>query len=339
MRLTLPSAGWVLLAGMAGLVGWLGLRTWHRVDSMVVEPRQIVLPADGRVHDALRLRMRRGWPLPADIQGSGVGLRLVPVGDGELAGLVQAPVMPGGSSIRLRARGRALSVPIRFVFDARDGYGDGTPDFLRLHTAEDQEAFRRWFTALAEGTARLSPDKLPAEIDDCAALLRYAYREALRKHDEAWLAGQSEEMNLAMPSVHQYQYPETPLGASIFRVKPGEFIEADLRDGSFAQFADARTLMALNTHLVGRVVGVAQAGDLLFFRQLEQNSQYHSMIVSGQHADWVVYHTGPIGKMKGEVRRVSVEDLLHHPDARWRPLPENSNFLGVYRWNILRDPN
>jgi len=28
---------------------------------------------------------------------------------------------------------------------------------------------------------------------------------------------------------------------------------------------------------------------------------------------------------------------LHHPDARWRPLPENTNFLGVYRWNILRE--
>jgi hypothetical protein len=56
----------------------------------------------------------------------------------------------------------------------------------------------------------------------------------------------------------------------------------------------------------------------------------------------VVYHTGPIriasGKQgKGEMRRLLVSDLLHHPDARWRPLPENTNFLGVYRWNILRE--
>ncbi len=63
------------------------------------------------------------------------------------------------------------------------------------------------------------------------------------------------------------------------------------------------------------------------------------MIVTGQHADTVVYHTGPIRSAKGEMRLVSIEDLLHHPDARWRPLPENSNFLGVYRWNILRDPD
>jgi uncharacterized protein YfaT (DUF1175 family) len=30
-------------------------------------------------------------------------------------------------------------------------------------------------------------------------------------------------------------------------------------------------------------------------------------------------------------------DLLHHPDLRWRPVVDNSNFLGVYRWNILRE--
>jgi uncharacterized protein YfaT (DUF1175 family) len=51
----------------------------------------------------------------------------------------------------------------------------------------------------------------------------------------------------------------------------------------------------------------------------------------------VVYHTGPIGNGPGEVRRVALVDLLHHPDIRWRPIIENSNFLGVYRWNILRE--
>jgi uncharacterized protein YfaT (DUF1175 family) len=63
------------------------------------------------------------------------------------------------------------------------------------------------------------------------------------------------------------------------------------------------------------------------------------MIVTGQPAEWVIYDTGPIGRDKGEIRRVAISDLLHHPQARWRPLPENRNFLGVYRWNILRDGN
>jgi hypothetical protein len=61
------------------------------------------------------------------------------------------------------------------------------------------------------------------------------------------------------------------------------------------------------------------------------------MIVTGPAHDWTVYHTGPIGREPGEMRRVSLDDLLHHPDTRWRPVIENSNFLGVYRWNVLRE--
>jgi uncharacterized protein YfaT (DUF1175 family) len=53
----------------------------------------------------------------------------------------------------------------------------------------------------------------------------------------------------------------------------------------------------------------------------------------------VVYHTGPIGKAAGEMRRIRLSQLLQHPSPRWRPVPGNSNFLGVYRWNILRDTN
>jgi hypothetical protein len=29
-------------------------------------------------------------------------------------------------------------------------------------------------------------------------------------------------------------------------------------------------------------------------------------------------------------------DLLDHPQPEWRPVPGNPNFLGVFRWNILR---
>ena len=91
---------------------------------------------------------------------------------------------------------------------------------------------------------------------------------------------------------------------------------------------------------------LARPGDLIFYRQLDQNSPYdvpgttqyhspfHSMIFCGE--DGVVYHTGPIHRGKGEMRRLLLNDLMHHPDARWHPLPENANFLGVYRWNILR---
>jgi len=50
----------------------------------------------------------------------------------------------------------------------------------------------------------------------------------------------------------------------------------------------------------------------------------------------VVYHTGDLEGQRGEVREVEVEQLLGHPDPRWRPLATNHNFLGVYRLEILR---
>lgn len=273
----------------------------------------------------------------SEFRSSGPEMQLLPSGKDSLEGFLQATVTPGEAKVNLFWHGSHFTLPLKFVLDPTDSYGDGTPDFLRLHSPEDRKAFRAWFTLLAEIQASQAKDKLPAEISDCAALLRYAYREALHVHDEPWLTGHLPEGETPVPSVRQYQYPQTPLGAALFRVKPGPFNIADLGNGSFAQFADARTLMEWNTHFVSRNLQAAMRGDLLFYRQLEQNSPYHSMIVSGDKAGWVIYHTGPIGHARGEMRRVAMADLLRHPDVRWRPLPENTNFLGVYRWNILRE--
>ena len=259
--------------------------------------------------------------------------------------MLQAPVTPGHVQLHLLWRHRLLRIPVTFVFDPSDTYADGTPDFLRLHTSQDRQAFRAWFTAIAEASGRTTRPIYLAEINDCAALLRFAYREALHVHDESWLS--SHALQSSAPSIRQYAYPQTPLGANLFRIRPGPFLAADLDNGSFAQFADAQTLMQHNTYLVGRDLRLARPGDLIFYRQLDQDSPYdvpgathyhspfHSMIFCGEKD--VVYHTGPIHHGKGEMRRLLLSDLLHHPDARWRPLKENANFLGVYRWNILRE--
>ena len=50
----------------------------------------------------------------------------------------------------------------------------------------------------------------------------------------------------------------------------------------------------------------------------------------------MVYDTGEDHGNPGELRRVLLSELLDHPQPQWRPLPGNPNFLGVYRWNILR---
>ena len=218
-----------------------------------------------------------------------------------------------------------------------DRFEDGTPDFLRLTDPADQASFRRWFVLIAEYQAVRPMSDLPAEITDCASLLRYSYREALKQHKESWFLDSGIEV-LALPGeIRAWHYPDTPLGASLFRVKPGSFESADITDGAFAQFADAKTLVELNAYFVSRDVRQAVPGDLLFYRQFGQSSPWHTMIVAdvGPRAH-VVYHTGPSHGNPGELRRMALSELLDHPQPQWRPTAQNPNFLGVYRWNILR---
>jgi uncharacterized protein YfaT (DUF1175 family) len=218
-----------------------------------------------------------------------------------------------------------------------DRFGDGTPDFLRLTDPADQAAFRRWFTLIAEYQAIRPRAELPAEITDCASLLRFSYREALKRHNEAWFQTTGIDVPAPPGEIRAWHYPDTPLGAALFRIKPGAFEAADLTNGAFAQFADARTLVERNAYFVSRDVRQAQPGDLLFYRQFGQSSPWHSMIVAevGARAR-VVYHTGTDHGRPGELRRVLLSELLDHPQPQWRPVAQNPNFLGVYRWNILR---
>jgi len=249
-----------------------------------------------------------------------------------------APASSKSQLLRAELPGDAVSSPI--APDLNDSFGDGTPDFLRLADSADRRAFRGWFTLLAE--SQYYKHKLPAEIDDCAALLRYSYREALRQHDTAWLNAMSLPVPPRFGEIRQYHYPHTLLGADIFRVRDGSFQGDDVSDGAFAEFADAKTLWRDDTYSVGRNLERARPGDLLFFRQTEESTTYHAMIFLGQSQlepgpeQYFIYHTGPQGKSPGEIRRLTMSELMNFPDARWRPVASNPAFLGVSRWNILR---
>lgn len=222
-----------------------------------------------------------------------------------------------------------------------DAAGDGTPDFARLTDRADRRAFTGWFTFLAELQFFRTPSELPPDAADCAGLVRFAYREALRKHTGAWAAQLQLPDVPPLGSIARYNYPFTPLGASLFRVREGRFTEPDLRNGAFAEFADAKTLLRHNTYLVTRDVTAAAPGDLLFFHQPGQRFPYHVMIFLGPSrvqpgtGPFVVYHTGPDSHSPGEVRRPSIEELFSHPNPQWRPHEGNEHFLGVFRWNIL----
>src|SRR6201996_4228308 len=142
---------------------------------------------------------------------------------------------------------RITAAPLRPRISFADFASDGTPDFLRLYSSPDREAFRRWFSFLAEVQYFSPAPQRPAEIGDCAALVRYAYREALRRHDSAWAGCARLPLVPSFDSVRKYSYPHTPLGPALFRLRPGPFVPSDLQTAAFGQFADAATLQRFNT--------------------------------------------------------------------------------------------
>lgn len=210
---------------------------------------------------------------------------------------------------------------------------------VRLQDESDRTAFRSWFVFLADAQFyRKAP-----EVTDCTALVRYAFREALRVHSPEWLRRAALPLVPSFPDVRR---PPRPVQDSwpLFRVD----------DTRFAEFADARTIIRLNAHLVSRDPAAARPGDLLFFRQSDERGFDHLMVFLGRSLferagdDWLVYHTGPgdpttagaatnrsPAPSPGEVRKVRMTELARHPAPRWRPLPDNPAFVGVFRLAIL----
>ncbi len=247
---------------------------------------------------------------------------------------------PGAPAPSSAPPARAAAAPAP-VWDDTDS--DGIPDPVELRSYGDRESFREWFTAIAEAQFYDASREWNEGQRDCAGLVRFSWREALRKHDRAWLLRMGEGYDPVAPDVRAYTLERSPVGEKLFRTAAGSFDAANLSDGTFSEFADARTLKEFNSRFVGRDPRQAEAGDLLFFHQpWVQKYPYHVMLFLGRArtddegaADWLVYHTGSSPGDAGEVRKVRISVLARHPDPRWRPVAANKNFLGFYRLKIL----
>ena len=160
---------------------------------------------------------------------NGVTVEETAGGGGRWEARVRAGVMPGRVRFQVTvADSPPASGEIEVLPDWRDSLHDGTPDFLRLDDEHDRQAFRRWFTFLAEAQYFQAPAARPVEIVDCAALIRYAYREALHAHDDAWTGAAQTSADPAIRFGSKYQYPSTPLGAALFRVRSGALQPSEL---------------------------------------------------------------------------------------------------------------
>jgi uncharacterized protein YfaT (DUF1175 family) len=238
------------------------------------------------------------------------------------------------------AHTKSASQPVSLAVDADN---DGIPDTAELQTYMDRENFRRWFTLVAEAQFyRLSEDWNSSQRD-CSGLVRFAWREALRKHDRPWFQKMGPGYSAIAADVSRYNLESGPLGEKLFRTNFGSYKDGDLSNGTFSEFADARSLKSFNTKLIGRDRQDAQPGDLLFFYQpWVEKFPYHVMLFLGDSKlsdertrDWVVYHTGSSPTDDGTIKKVQLSVLDQHPNPRWRPVESNPNFLGFYRLKIL----
>lgn len=226
-----------------------------------------------------------------------------------------------------------------------DADSDGIPDSAELRSFDDRKSFRLWLSAIAEMQFyRMSNEWNPGQRD-CAGLVRFAWREALRKHDRPWFQRMGEGYEPVTVDVRAYTLDSGPLGERLFRTEHGAFREEDLNDRRFSEFADARTLKDFNCSLVGRNRRLGLPGDLIFFHQpWVRRYPFHVMIFIGESrysgegaTDWVVYHTGSSPDDEGVVKKVRLSVLDRHPQPRWRPVEANQNFLGFYRLKILEE--
>lgn len=242
-----------------------------------------------------------------------------------------------------QAKGGKPSISSSPAFVWADSDNDGAPDAAELLSSDDRANFRRWFAHVAEMQFYRLSDAWNEDQRDCAGLVRFAWREALRHHDRVWFQMMGEGYEAVAPDVKAYDLKRSPLGEKLFRADFGSFKETDLAQNKFSEFADARTLKNHNVAFVSRGRRQAERGDLLFFHQpWVQKFPYHVMIFIGDARhngegadDWVVYHTGSSPEDKGEVKKVRLATLRSHPDRRWRPVENNPNFLGFYRLKIL----
>ena len=207
-------------------------------------------------------------------------------------------------------------------------------DILELDN-KDSESFNLWFSNIIINI--FNEDMLiPKNYSDCAGLIRFAYKEALKKHDQHWL-NTNNYKGFIYEDVRKYNYPEVPfINTDIFLV---DDIVHD--KNSYSNFASARYLIEYNMDYLGKNLINAKTGDILaFFHPNDVEFPYHLMIYIEQYNQrYVIYHTGPISdKNPGELRLTKI-DNLKYSDPSWIADKENKNFLGYYRFKIISDNN
>ena len=308
-----------------------------------IDAARDALVANGR--DSIRLavrasgffdRLRGSAPPPLRVLEAPSGVRVARQQPGQYALAVGRT--PGRIVLAVGSHQQTLIA--RPALDDHDR--DGLPDVIELWSEDDRAAFTAWFTAIAEAQFHRLDDEWANIHRDCAGLVRYAFREALKPHNESWWTRRAWPPAGAVADVHDLHYPRLPIVGDLpFRARSGPFTPSVPIETQFTAAPSARTLWQHNTDFIGRDVHEARAGDLFFYRP--GPNRMHTMIALGPSAGAdhrtvatrVVYHTGTTADGPGRVRLVTIGALARHPEPEWRPEPHNPKFLGVHRLRHL----
>lgn len=212
------------------------------------------------------------------------------------------------SGLAAGATGAGPAHALQAPWPAGDGHG---------LSPRQSTLFRAWFTLIVDQQIRRGPTPRWTQRD-CAGLVRFAADNALREHTVDWLKANGLAGAANLP-------PEIALDARQ-RSLAQRWMRAD---GTRGPYASAISLVQDNSRFVSRDINQAVPVDLLFY---DQGDDQHLMIWLDRY---IAYHTGTTTPTDNGLRAVSVSQLMHWKDSRWRPIDGNPNFIGLFRLGFL----
>lgn len=166
-------------------------------------------------------------------------------------------------------------------------------------SVENQDNYKLPIIRIALDQAESPSPRWEPQQRDCAGFVRYVYKNALNTKEPLW------------------------------------------RDwtGRESHYANAELLVSKNFTLIQHEINESsKTGDILVFRREgeKKEDQWHLMILMESPWDknkWLVtYHNGSRDDKAG-VKKVWLQELFNTDQEQWKPVPENKNYVGVYRWN------
>jgi uncharacterized protein YfaT (DUF1175 family)/uncharacterized protein YfaP (DUF2135 family) len=206
-------------------------------------------------------------------------------------------------------------------------------DSLAYLSPRDERSMRAAVVSLVLEQAQHPSPRWEPKQRDCAGLVRFAYREALRSRSTQQLNDLNVPPALFLPAVSDAARHLFPAYPQIWEIGA-----TSSEQSRFGDFADAETLIGYNFLRVGGRPETGLPGDLLVFRKnLAADEPYHLMLLAEERGGRKIaaYHNGASGA-DAAVRVIALAELERPPDPVWIADEHNPHFLGVYRWKKFR---